>query len=174
MSERNKENQLDEIFYGQWFELSCREGEIERRLPELRKKLANTKDINKQHDLDSRIFELEHELESLRDQDKKLIDAHKSHTAMIQGRQKPAKVTNSRYDKAREYAKNHAKQEWAGGSQLRPGEMAQSIHMLLARGVEKVPLQPLASASAIKNWILSFAPEHLKGKRGRRKKIDKR
>ncbi len=83
MSERNKENQIDEIFYGQWFELSCKKEEIERCLQEKRKELAHAKDIDKQHDLDSRIFELEHELESLRVRDKELIDAYKSHTTMI-------------------------------------------------------------------------------------------
>ncbi len=174
MRERNKENQLDEIFYGQWFELICRKEEIERHLPELRKELANAKDIDKQHDLDSQIFELEHELESLRDRDKKLIDAYKSYTAMIQGRQKPAKVTNSRYDKAREFSIAYAKREWADGSSLRPGEIARHIYMKLGNGVEGVPLQPLPTFDTITDWIKNLVPEHIKGKPGRPKKIGKR
>ena len=75
---------------------------------------------------------------------------------------KGADVTNKKYEEARKDAKAYAKQEWADGSSLRPGEMAQDIIDTLFVGDVEV--------STIKNWISDSAPEHLKGKPGRPKK----
>ncbi len=79
---------------------------------------------------------------------------------------KGADTTNSRFEKARAFAKQYAKKEYDDGSTQRPGEMARDILDIITENLIQVGLKRPPVKRTVKEWIYEFAPDELKVKSG--------